>query len=299
MLQQKPKRPNQAVEKKRFRWSHEMQENLLAVLNQIKTEYEFKGLDFESDLVRLYSEARVGMAKLYINGPFGPTEEQTIPEGVDAEEMKELKAKKEEAKKAIKQGYERIKQKVKDIRQDYRKAVTEGRRSGSGKLVCENWDTLKVIWGGSPATPTLPNSISSLNPEEEDLEEEEFLSLPGYQPQIEEHSDPDTDEEKNEEEEEVEEVAGAVELSQSLGESNDKSKENATSKEKTKEKPKNQFVDNKRKLLEKQLSANQRDQLYLNLAKDEYIMKQKMVNELSEATKESNKAFSEISKSTE
>ena len=31
-------------------------------------------------------------------------------------------------------GYERIKEKVKGIRQDYRRAVTEGRRSNSGKL---------------------------------------------------------------------------------------------------------------------------------------------------------------------
>ena len=42
--------------------------------------------------------------------------------------------------------------KVKEVRQDYRKAVASGRRSGCGKLICENWDTLKTLWGGSPAT---------------------------------------------------------------------------------------------------------------------------------------------------
>ena len=50
-------------------------------------------------------------------------------------------------KKQIRTGYERVKQKVKDIRQEYRKAVTERRRSGSRKLVADNWDLLKKIWG--------------------------------------------------------------------------------------------------------------------------------------------------------
>lgn len=57
-------------------------------------------------------------------------------------------------------GYERIKEKAKAIRQAYRKAVTEGRRSGSGKLVCDNWDKLKILWGGSRVVTTLTNSIS-------------------------------------------------------------------------------------------------------------------------------------------
>ena len=51
-------------------------------------------------------------------------------------------------KKEIRTGYERIKEKIKDIRQDYRKAVSSsgGRRSGSGRLICDNWDTLKTNW---------------------------------------------------------------------------------------------------------------------------------------------------------
>jgi len=67
----------------------------------------------------------------------------------------------EEERKAISVGYTRIKAKVKEIRQNYRKAVTEGQRSGSGKVVCDNWEELKVIWGGSPATVTIKNSVTS------------------------------------------------------------------------------------------------------------------------------------------
>ena len=66
--------------------------------------------------------------------------------------------------------YERILEKVKAIRQDH--AVTEGRRSGSGKLVCNNWDTLKSQWGGFPAVTKLKNSISSLESYLQDSEGE-------------------------------------------------------------------------------------------------------------------------------
>lgn len=60
----------------------------------------------------------------------------------------------------MKTEYERIKEKIKDIRQGYRKAVTEGRRSGSGKLVCDNWDTLKALRGGSLVTTQTNNILS-------------------------------------------------------------------------------------------------------------------------------------------
>ena len=55
------------------------------------------------------------------------------------------------------------------------------------------------------------------------------------------------------------------------------------------------IVDNKRKLLEKNLSANQRDQVYLNLAKEDLKLKQDLLHGLEEATRESNKALNEIS----
>ena len=45
--------------------------------------------------------------------------------------------------KVIKIGYERVNPKIEDVRQDYRKTVNEGRRSGIGKLVIDNWNLLK------------------------------------------------------------------------------------------------------------------------------------------------------------
>ena len=85
-------------------------------------------------------------------------------------------------KKDIKAGYLRIKTKVNEVRQDYRKAINQGRRSGSGKLVCYNWDLLKSIWVGSPAAVTISNSKRSFNMEhidEEEQEEEEEKDILG------------------------------------------------------------------------------------------------------------------------
>ena len=61
--------------------------------------------------------------------------------------------------------------------------------------------------------------------------------------------------------------------------------------------PTAKFVDNKRKLLEKNLSENQTDQVYLNLAKEDLKLKQDLLHGLEEATRESNKALNEISHS--
>ena len=75
-------------------------------------------------------------------------------------------------KKAIENGDERIKEKVKAIPQDYSKVVMEGHRSSSGKLVCDNWEKLKTLWGRSPAVTALTNSISSFQSYSQDSEGE-------------------------------------------------------------------------------------------------------------------------------
>ena len=61
--------------------------------------------------------------------------------------------------------------------------------------------------------------------------------------------------------------------------------------------PTAKFVDNKHKQLEKNLSANQRDQVCLNLAKEDLKLKQDLLHGLEEATREFNKALNEISHS--
>ncbi|XP_066928364.1 DNA ligase 1-like [Clytia hemisphaerica] len=289
---------------KRFKWTFDMQVQLLQVLVGIKSEYEYKGLDFEADLPRLYSEVREKMSSLYDG--FGPFEREVLPKDLTPEQMKDAKARIDKEKKEIKLGYDRSKQKVRDVRQDYRKAITEGRRSGSGRLIEVNWETLKLIWGGSPATNTLKNSINSLEGEENEMfeDEEEPLKLhimDNYESQP-TCADPvsDVSNSENLTNDEQVEVNDREPNQIDMQVQKEGAAEAQKQKETIQKQPiKNQFVDNKRKMLEKQLSANQRDQVYLTIAKDEFLMKQNMVDALSEATKESNKAFSDISKSIE
>lgn len=236
-----------------------MVECLLNCLNEAKSQYEFKGLDFEADLVTLYAKVRKMMAAQHKKQLFGP---------VSAEE--------EGDKKLIKKGYERIKAKVKEVRQDYRKALTEGRRSGSGKVVCDNWELLKGIWGGSPATTSITNAVSSVNTnDEESGESVELETAKNDDAEVEEE---DEEEPKKEEEEPK----------------RDESEQNSV-----KVNPTAKFVDNKRKQMEKNLSASQRDQMFMNMAKEELKLKQNLVEGLTKATDETNKAFEKISQSME
>ena len=112
------------------------------------------------------------MAKQFELEHFGPVAISHVAENLDAVFLAEHKIKVSSEKRLLKMGYERIKEKVKAIRQAYRKAVTEGRRSGRGKLVYDNWDKLKTLWGGSPAVTTLTNSISSFESYSQDSEGE-------------------------------------------------------------------------------------------------------------------------------
>ena len=112
------------------------------------------------------------MAKQFELEHFGPVAISHVGDKLDGAFLAEHKIKVLSEKRLLKMGYERIKEKAKAIRQAYRKAVTEGRRSGRGKLVYDNWDKLKTLWGGSPAVTTLTNSISSFESYSQDSEGE-------------------------------------------------------------------------------------------------------------------------------
>ena len=61
-----------------------------------------------------------------------------------------------------------MKNKIKELRRGYKKAIDAGTRSGSGRLVKENFELLQEIWGGSPAVNALPSGIASMPCTEED-----------------------------------------------------------------------------------------------------------------------------------
>ena len=79
------------------------------------------------------------MASLYpdVFGTPNLTETETSIKDMGKEEYESFKSQNDEKTLAIKKGYDRVKEKIKNIRQDYRTAVNKGSRSGSGKIVKE------------------------------------------------------------------------------------------------------------------------------------------------------------------
>ena len=158
---------------KRFRWDKDDKViNLIRCLANYKSQMEFNNCDFNADKVKLYEAVRIAMAKIYQSDPsqFGPsslvssslfsTKDDSLTEEERLEKHK-LKEQHEQEKKLIKKGYQRIHEKLKEIRQNFSIAVTTGRRSGSGKIVMQYYDELVKIWGGSPATAPLSCGTST------------------------------------------------------------------------------------------------------------------------------------------
>eukprot|EP00794_Sanderia_malayensis_P020862 gene20862-22914_t len=152
-----------AEEKKmRWKWTDEMTEKLILFLHEHKSKMDYKGKDMEADLTTLYSEMRRMMGSIYPPECFGPLDIAVAEKGLVGKE-KELSCRKiAREKKSQKTGYERIKSKIKGIRQNFKKAVTEGTHSGSGRLMVENWDSLVFIWGGCPSVSCVGGSVQSL-----------------------------------------------------------------------------------------------------------------------------------------
>ena len=246
-----------------------MSESLIAFLSDIKSKMELKGLDFESDLIKLYTELRIMMSGMYDESDFGPISLSELDKTANKDELAAQRLKLSEEKKLVKTGYHRVKEKVKALRQDYRKAVTKGRRSGSGRLVCDNWDILKLLWGGSPATVSLSNSRASLK--EIQYDDDIFDGVEQTEQIDFETSDTETTEARD-----------ALCMARSR-----KREKTGTPK----------FVDNKRKHLEKNLSASQRDHVFLNVAKEGLQMRQAIVQALAESADHSNQALEKISDS--
>ena len=110
-----------------------MVDNLVKCLSNIKSQYELKDLDFESEYVALYTETREAMAALYYKENFGP---QKLAEKGDEADPNKYKALITDQRKNMKIGYERVKQKARDIRQEYRITIMQCTRSGSSRVIC-------------------------------------------------------------------------------------------------------------------------------------------------------------------
>ena len=56
---------------------------------------------------------------------------------------------------------------MKKLRSNFQKAVAEGTRSGSGRIIKDNWDALVRIWGGAPGAQPLEFGKSSIEDNDE------------------------------------------------------------------------------------------------------------------------------------
>ena len=249
----KPKRKN-------FRWTTEMIDNLINCLLSYKSSMEYRSLDFDADKPAQYKFLRIEMAKLYTDEDeslFGPVNIETLAdediEELNDEEKAQQKKKQADEKGLIAKGYNRVVEKVKEIRQSFSKAVVAGSRSGSGKIVYEFYDKLIQIWGGSANTAPLSFGTSSeiLNNEGDD----------GLEDRLSESEDDDFD-------------SGNINAS---GAQKRKPTENAVPR----------LVDNKRKHLEKNLSAAERDKILINEAREDKEVRKNF----TDVMKESNQCF--------
>ena len=157
-------------EKKRWIWTDEIIETLLRHLLDYKNEMVHSGYDFQSDLVACYAHLRKKLAQQFEG--FGPIAVPNLNKDcTDKEELIQFKRRVDAMEKEKKEGYARIRVKVKDLRSGYKIAVDKGTRSGSGRLVYDHFDILSEIWRGSPAVSSLDSAVSSIAEEEDENNE--------------------------------------------------------------------------------------------------------------------------------
>ena len=162
---------------------------LIDCLLEYKSKMEYRNLDFDADKQIHYQELRVEMAKIYADDDvslFGPVASIALPDNFDIlskEEKNKAKNRVKESKDLITKGQKRVMEKVKEIRQNFSKAVVSGSRSGSGKIVYEFYDKLITLWGGSAGTEPLSYGVGGVDLVEDTeatggpLEDEEVQSL--------------------------------------------------------------------------------------------------------------------------
>ena len=271
-----------------------------------KSACEFNSIDFNSDKVRLYEEVRKAMALVYEESDFGPNEvcapSKPVKEMTE-DEYKVYKNILDKDKSMIKLGYNRIKEKLKSIRQDYSKAVVSGTRSGSGKIVLQYFDELASIWGGSPATEPLSfgidsTAISDILPDQE--EEDHFEESSSNRSLCSSRStsrastpcfvSDDCNQPEGGQSQRSECNESGCSESESLKEKDKRGKRKSIP---ASDVPK--LIDNKRKHLEKRLTSAQRDQKLLEAAKEDTFMRREMMDCFKESSRSTAQATENMS----
>ena len=82
------------------------------------------------------------MAGINDDNSFRPISVREVSNDLPTDERAKVMTEVAENNRAIRLGYDHVNQKIKDVRQDYRRVVKKGRRSGSGHLMTDTWNLL-------------------------------------------------------------------------------------------------------------------------------------------------------------
>ena len=211
----------------------------------------FKSIDFDADEAAQYLAVGETMAAIYCDDEilFGPIEAPNWPEDfsqLSQEDQVTVKKEINIQKDLIVKGKSRIKEKTKEIRQSFPKVVVS--RSGSGKLAFEHYKNLISIWPDSANIKPLSFRIST--GELDDEHEELSADLDVQEDNNNEHVDNNQDESDSEPN-----VDAGNSLQTSMPPNSGKRKSGGSIVPR--------LIDNKRKHLERNLLAAQRDQLLM------------------------------------
>ena len=177
----------------RWKWTEEKLDALVSCLYDDKIQKDFDGKDMESDLIQLYEDIRKMMARMFPGEEFGPEATTIIPSEISESERALLQRDIVIENKEIKVGYNRIKYRVKQLRQNFKKAVVDGTRSGSGRLIIENWDHLVSIWGGCPSVNQIKGAVVS-SPDNEIMDSRMDRDIDSSEQEMESNVQPEIDE---------------------------------------------------------------------------------------------------------
>ena len=155
--------------------------------------------------------------------------------------------------------------------------MTSGRCSGSGKMVMEFYDLMVLIWGGAPSTEPLSFGAHSAGQAEES--QTQGVDTSGNSALGNEENEYDSDD------------SLTISLGNNVASTCEASNE-ATTRKRLASNPVPMLIDNKRKDMERQLSAAQRDKILMQESKEEKEFRK----DLSSALKESSKILLESMK---
>ena len=141
--------PKKHVER-RWKWTYEKIDNLLDSVYAFKIKVTSRGsYDFQANKSYFYSEVREMMAAMYPEQDFGPLTPplQSTVEMTDSQRY-QYEMRKQKQDNLIKEGYTRIRNKIKEMRASYYTVLEKGLQALDYKrTILEHFNKIHQIWG--------------------------------------------------------------------------------------------------------------------------------------------------------